>query len=121
LTDILQTLQAGHGSFFMLMLDNIVDPQNLGAIIRTALCVGVDGIILPKDHCAPPTPAVSKASAGALEHIRLSRVTNLVQTIKLCKDSGLWIIGLLKDAGKSIYTGDLTGLCLAESKRASVL
>ena len=109
LADILPTIQAGDGRFFLLMLDNIVDPQNLGAIIRTALCVGVDGVILPKDRCASPTPAVSKASAGALEHLRLSRVTNLVQTMKICKNRGLWTIGLLKDAEQSIYTGDLTG------------
>ncbi len=109
LTDILQTVQAREGKFFLLMLDNIVDPQNLGALIRTALCVGIDGVILPKDNCATPTPAVSRASAGALEHIQLSRVTNLVQTIKLCKNNGLWIMGLQKDAEQSIYTGDLTG------------
>ena len=109
LTDILQTAQARNKKFFLLMLDNIVDPQNLGALIRTALCVGIDGVILPKDNCATPTPAVSRASAGALEHIKLSRVTNLVQTIKLCKNRGLWIIGLLKDAQQSIYAGDLAG------------
>lgn len=109
LTDILQTVQAREGKFFLLMLDNIVDPQNLGALIRTALCVGIDGVILPKDNCATPTPAVSRASAGALEHIQLSRVTNLVQTIKLCKNNGLWIMGLQKDAEQSIYTGDLSG------------
>ena len=109
LTDILQTACAGDDKFFLLMLDNIVDPQNLGAMIRTALCVGTDGVILPKDNCATPTPAVSRASAGALEHIRLCRVTNLVQTIKLCKNRGLWIIGLLKDAKQSIYAGDLSG------------
>jgi 23S rRNA (guanosine2251-2'-O)-methyltransferase len=109
LTDILQTARAGDDKFFLLMLDNIVDPQNLGAMIRTALCVGTDGVILPKDNCATPTPAVSRASAGALEHVQLSRVTNLVQTIKLCKNRGLWIIGLLKDAQQSIYAGDLSG------------
>lgn len=109
LTDILQTVQARDEKLFLLMLDNIVDPQNLGALIRTALCVGIDGVILPKDNCATPTPAVSRASAGALEHIQLSRVTNLVQTIKLCKNHGLWIIGMLKDAEQSIYAGDLTG------------
>jgi 23S rRNA (guanosine2251-2'-O)-methyltransferase len=87
------------------MLDHIVDPQNLGAVIRTALCVGVDGVILPKDRCASPTPAVSKASAGALEHIRL---TNMVQTIQHCKRAGIWIIGLQKEAAQSIYSGDLT-------------
>lgn len=109
LTDILQTAQAREKKFFLLMLDNIVDPQNLGALIRTALCVGVDGVILPKDNCATLTPAVSRASAGALEHIQICRVTNLVQTIKFCKNRGLWIVGLLKDAAQSIYAGDLTG------------
>lgn len=94
---------------FLLMLDSIQDPQNLGALLRTALCVGVDGVILPKDNCAVPTPAVSKASAGALEHIRLSRVTNLVQTIKQCQKSGFWIMGLQKEARQSIFTGDLGG------------
>ena len=91
------------------MLDNIQDPRNLGAIIRTALCVGIQGVIVPKDRSAPPTPAVSKASAGALEHIRLARVTNLVQTIKHCKTSGLWIMGLHKDAAQSIYAADMSG------------
>jgi len=109
LTEILQSSHSGNDNFFLLMLDSIVDPQNLGALIRTALCVGVDGVILPKDNCAAPTPAVSRASAGALEHIRLSRVTNLVQTIKLCKNRGLWIVGLSKDAPQSLYAGDLTG------------
>ena len=107
--DILQAgLECGQ-KHFLLMLDNIQDPHNLGAVIRTALCVGVHGVIVPKDRSAPPTPAVSKASAGALEHIRLVRVTNLVQTIKHLKDRGLWIIGLQKEAEQSIYTGDLTG------------
>jgi 23S rRNA (guanosine2251-2'-O)-methyltransferase len=109
LTTILQSDQVRKDRFFLLMLDNMVDPQNLGALIRTALCVGVNGVILPKDNSAGPTPAVSRASAGALEHIQLGRVTNLVQTIKLCKDYGLWIVGLQKDAEQSIYNGDLSG------------
>jgi 23S rRNA (guanosine2251-2'-O)-methyltransferase len=107
--DILQTVQGEDGKHFLLMLDNIQDPQNLGAIIRTAMCVGIQGVIVPKDRSAPPTPAVSKASAGALEHIRLVRVTNLVQTIKHCKTSGLWVMGLQKDAVQSIYAADLSG------------
>jgi 23S rRNA (guanosine2251-2'-O)-methyltransferase len=107
--EMLQTVQGEDGKQFLLMLDNIQDPQNLGAIIRTALCVGIQGVIVPKDRSAPPTPAVSKASAGALEHIRLVRVTNLVQTIKHCKTSGLWIMGLQKDAAQSIYDADLSG------------
>ena len=108
-SDLLKTVQAKDEKHFLLMLDNVLDPQNLGAIIRTALCVGIDGVLLPKDRSAPPTPAVSKASAGALEHILLCRVTNLVQTIKHCKNAGTWVIGLDKDAEQSIYDGDLTG------------
>ncbi len=107
--DILQPMQGEDRKHFLLMLDNIQDPRNLGAIIRTALCVGIDGVIVPKDRSAPPTPAVSKASSGALEHIRLIRVTNLVQTIKHLKNSGLWVLGLQKDAGQSIYDSDLSG------------
>ena len=107
--DIFKAVEAREDQPFLLMLDNLQDPQNLGAIIRTAVCVGIDGIILPKDRCVSPTPAVCKASAGALEHVRLSRVTNLVQTIKFCKDRGLWIMGLDGEAGQSIYASDLTG------------
>ena len=107
--DILQTVQGEDRKHFLLMLDSIQDPQNLGAIIRTALCVGIHGVIVPKDRSVSPTPAVSKASAGALEHIRLVRVTNLVQTIKHCKTSGLWVMGLQKDAAQSIYAADLRG------------
>jgi 23S rRNA (guanosine2251-2'-O)-methyltransferase len=108
-SDLLAAAEAMSGALFLLMLDNILDPQNLGAIVRTALCVGIDGVIMPKDRSARITPAVSRASAGALEHIRLSRVTNLVQTIKQFKKSGLWIMGLDKDAKQSLYDGDMTG------------
>ena len=107
--DILHMVQGRDRKHFLLMLDNIQDPQNLGAIIRTALCVGIHGVIVPKDRSAPPTPAVSRASSGALEHIRLVRVTNLVQTIKHCKNSGLWVLGLQKDAAQLIYASDLSG------------
>lgn len=92
-----------------LLLDSIMDPGNLGALIRTALCVGVKGVIIPKDRCAGPTPAVSKASAGALEHIRLARVTNLVSAMKDLKKNGGWIIGLDGAADHSIYATDFTG------------
>ena len=107
--EILQTDLGEDEGNFLLILDNIQDPQNLGAIIRTALCVGIHGVIIPKDRSASPTPTVSKASAGALEHIRLVRVTNLVQTIKHCKNSGLWILGLQQEAAQSIYAADLSG------------
>lgn len=108
-SDILAAAETRGEPPFLLILDSILDPQNLGAIVRTALCAGIDGIIMPKDRSAPPTPAVSKASAGALEHILLSRATNLVPAIQQCKKSGLWVAGLDKMADQSIYDGDLTG------------
>jgi 23S rRNA (guanosine2251-2'-O)-methyltransferase len=96
-----------HGDLPMvLLLDHIVDPQNLGALIRTALSVGTDGVFIPKDRSASPTPTVSRISAGALEHIRMSIVTNLVHTIKALKQRGFWIMGLNPDAMDSIYTAD---------------
>jgi 23S rRNA (guanosine2251-2'-O)-methyltransferase len=74
----------------LLLLDNIQDPHNLGAIIRTATCVGINGVVIPKDRSVSPTATVSKASAGALEHIHLARVTNMVRTVKMLKDHGIW-------------------------------
>jgi len=96
-------------NYFMLLLDNVMDPHNLGALVRTALCVGIDGVVIPKDRSALPSPTVSKASAGALEHIRLARVTNLVNTIKVLKEKGLWILGLDIIADRSIFSTDLKG------------
>jgi len=109
ISDIFDCVQTDDENHLLLLLDNIMDPHNLGALIRTALCVGVDGIIIPKDRSVPPTPAVSKASAGALEHIRLVRVTNMVNTIKDLKEKGLWIAGMEKTSDKSIFFSDLTG------------
>jgi 23S rRNA (guanosine2251-2'-O)-methyltransferase len=92
-----------------LFLDNITDPNNFGAIIRTALCAGVKAVIFPKDRSALPTPAVSKASAGALEHILLCRVTNLAETLKKLKNYGVWVAGLDAGAADSLYRHDLKG------------
>ena len=93
----------------LLLLDNIQDPHNLGAIIRTASCIGIDGVVIPKDRSVSPTATVSKASAGALEHIHLARITNMARTLKMLKDHGLWIIGLDQNAPQSMYATDLTG------------
>lgn len=95
-------------SGLILMLDHVVDPHNLGALIRTALAVGVQGVIIPKDRSAPPTPAASKASAGAMEHMHMAKVTNLVTTIKRIKAEGFWVAGLDRSAPKSIFETDLT-------------
>jgi 23S rRNA (guanosine2251-2'-O)-methyltransferase len=93
----------------LLLLDNLVDPRNLGALIRTACCAAMDGIIATKDRSASPTPAVSKASAGALEHVRLARVTNMVNTIKQLQSRGVWVVGLAREAEVSVFESDLTG------------
>ena len=108
LSDILDHPEGGNHTPFLLLLDNIVDPHNLGALVRTAVCVGVDGICIPKDRSASPTPAVSKASAGALEHVMMAQVTNMSKTINLLKERGLWIVGLDKASGESIYSTDFT-------------
>ncbi len=108
--DFSQLLKTVRGnSPFLLLLDHIVDPHNLGALLRTAFCAGLDGVIITKDRSSQPTPAVSKASAGTMEHISLTRVTNMVSTIKNLQESGLWVAGLDKHMGQSIYNSDLTG------------
>ena len=109
LSDITEIKPGKDNNLFVLLLDNVLDPQNLGAIIRTALGVGINGIILPKDRSAMPTPAVSKASAGAMEHARLIRVTNMVDTIKILKQQGAWVVGLDREAEKTVYASDLSG------------
>lgn len=82
------------GEFPMVLaLDGIVDPQNLGSLIRTSLAMGIHGIILPKDRSAPLSPSVSKASAGAVEHMLIARVTNLVSALIRLKKAGLWVVG----------------------------
>lgn len=78
---------------FFIMLDGIEDPHNLGSIIRTADVTGVHGIIIPNRRSANLTSTVSKASAGAVEHVKVARVTNLTQTIKELKDRGMWVYG----------------------------
>lgn len=95
-------------SGLFLALDQIVDPHNLGALLRTALCAGVEAVLVPKDRSAPPTPAVSKISAGALEHIRLVQVTNLVRALEAMKERGGWVAGLDRSATESLFSADLT-------------
>ena len=82
----------------LLILDEIEDPQNLGAIIRTAECCGVHGIILPKHHSSSITATVSKTSAGAIEYVHIAKVTNIVSEIEYLKEKGLWIIGTKDNA-----------------------
>jgi 23S rRNA (guanosine2251-2'-O)-methyltransferase len=78
----------------LLALDGVQDPQNLGAILRTADAVGVHGVILPVDRAAGVTPTVSRVSAGAVEYLRVSQCTNLARTLCQLKDKGLWVVGV---------------------------
>ncbi len=94
---------------FVLVLDQVVDPQNLGAIVRTAQCAGIHGIVIPKDRSAPPSAAASKASAGALEHMQMAYVTNLVDALKKMKSSGLWVAGADRFGQEIVFQADLKG------------
>jgi 23S rRNA (guanosine2251-2'-O)-methyltransferase len=109
-TDWTEMLMAPSDPAIFLLLDSIVDPQNLGALIRTSLCVGAKGVIIAKDRSAGPTPVVSKTSAGALEHTNLTQVVNLVSAMKDLKKIGGWIIGLDAAGYQSIYDTDFTGI-----------
>lgn len=109
LTDILASATKSEDGAFLLVLDQIVDPQNLGAIVRTAQCAGIHGVVIPKDRSAPPSAAASKASAGALEHMPVACVTNLVEALKQLKSSGLWVSGADRHGRRSVFEADLTG------------
>lgn len=87
---------------FIIILDGITDPNNLGSMIRTSECAGVHGIILPKRRSASLSPVVAKVAAGAAEHIPIARVTNLTRTIEELKEAGVWIIGT-DVQGKTLY------------------
>ena len=88
---------------FLLALDSLQDPQNVGSLLRTAEAVGVHGVILPSRRSVGITPAVSRASAGAVEHLRVSRVTNLVRTLGELKSQGVWVVGVEDRAGAQDY------------------
>ncbi len=88
---------------FIVVLDEVEDPHNLGAIIRTAECTGVHGIIIPKRRSATLSFAVGKASAGAVEYVPVARVTNIANTIDELKERGLWVFGA--DMNGTDYTG----------------
>lgn len=93
---------------FILILDGITDPHNLGAMIRSAECAGAHGVIVPERRAAGLGPAAAKAAAGALNHMRIARVKNLNRTIEELKERGLWIIGTAMD-GEDAFSADLTG------------
>ena len=94
---------------FLLVLDGVTDPHNLGACLRTAEAAGVDAVIVPKDKSALMTPTVRKVACGAAESIPFITVTNLARTLKSLQQDGIWIMGAAGEATQSIYQTDLKG------------
>ena len=94
---------------FVIICDEISDPHNLGAIIRSAECAGAHGIIIPKRRSAGVTAIVGKVSAGAAEHMAVARVPNITNAIKELKQAGLWIYGTAADGQSSLWNTNLTG------------
>lgn len=109
ISDILEVAKERNEDPFVIVLDGIEDPHNLGSIIRTAETAGVHGIIIPKRRAASVNSTVSKVSAGAVEHIKIARVTNISDSIQKLKDNGLWICGTDIDAKNYYYDQDLKG------------
>lgn len=106
---VLKAVRTGGDIPRFLLLDQIKDPQNFGALIRTARAAGFQGVIYPKDRSCPITPAVVKASAGAVENIAMCRITNLNRTIKKLQEENVWIAGADPAGETPYYQADLTG------------
>lgn len=104
--EIVQCSLSDQRKGFLLLLDCITDPQNVGSLIRTAYLMGVHGVVIPRDRSAAISPAVVKASAGATEYLPVSQVTNLVETIRFLKEKGFWISGAEGSSGDSVYFHD---------------
>ena len=107
--DILQVARDRGEDPLVVICDEISDPHNLGAIIRTAECVGAHGVIIPKRRSAGLTAVVGKASAGAAEHIAVARVPNITAAIKELKDAGLWIYGTAAEGSSGLWDTKFDG------------
>ena len=107
--DILKTAIERNEDPFVVILDGIEDPHNLGSIIRTAETAGVHGIIIPKRRAASVNSTVNKTSAGAVEHMKIARVNNISDALEELKKQGLWICGTDIETNKYYYNQDLTG------------
>lgn len=92
LDDVIEAKRGGHS--LILVLDGVEDPHNLGAILRTADAAGADGVVIPERRAAGVTGVVTKASAGASEHLPVARVTNIARTVEELKERNIWVVGL---------------------------
>ena len=107
--EILERARAKGEAPLVLVLDELEDPHNLGAIIRTAECAGAHGVIIPKRRSVGLTAVVGKASAGALEYLPVARVANLVSAIRELQKAGVWVFGTAADGDTALYQADLKG------------
>jgi 23S rRNA (guanosine2251-2'-O)-methyltransferase len=105
----LREILAGIECPFVLVLDGVQDPHNLGAILRSADGAGIDLVIAPRDRAVGVTEVVRRISVGAADHVRFMRVTNLARTMDELKDAGIWMVGTSDRGGKSLYEADLKG------------
>ncbi len=108
-SDILQAARDKGEPPLIVVCDELSDPHNLGAVIRTAECAGAHGVIIPKRRSAGLTAVVAKTSAGAVSHVPVARVPNLTQCLKELKEEGVWVFGTAVDAKTTIYEADLKG------------
>ncbi len=109
LDELMVSFDAEGENGFLLVLDSIQDPHNLGAIIRTAASSGAKGVLIPKDRACAITAVVEKTSAGAVETVPVAQVTNISNAIELLKKSGFWIYGLDSGANESLYNTSFNG------------
>ena len=107
--DILKIAEDRGEAPFVIVCDEVSDPRNLGAIIRSAECAGAHGVIIPKRRSAGLTAIVGKASAGAAEHMAIARVANIPAVLKELKDKGLWIYGAAAGGESGLWSTDFTG------------
>ena len=108
--EILESAASKGEAPFLVLLDGITDPHNLGAIIRSAECAGAHGVIVPERRSAGLNPACVKAAAGALEYMKVAKVTNLCRTIDELREKGVWVYAADMD-GENLYEADLSGAC----------
>lgn len=106
---ILKAAEAKGEAPFLVLLDELEDPHNLGALLRTADATGVHGILIPKRRSVSLNATVAKTSAGAVEYVPVARIGNIAQTLKKLKEKGFWVAGADMDGEKAYYEADLTG------------
>lgn len=107
--DPLDLLAGKRQPAFLLLLDGVTDPHNLGACLRTADAMGADGVVVPKDRSAGLTPTAAKVASGAAETVPVVTVTNLVRAMETLKEAGVWLLGAAEEGSQSLLDVDLSG------------